>query len=46
MLQLDEDGKANGANFVDLAILQGVSATTTVSTLFANGQIDTTPVTD
>ncbi len=46
MLQIDEDGKTNGTNFIDLAILQGVSSATTVTQLFANGQIDTTPVTD
>ena len=46
VLQLDSDGTTGGANFVSLAILQGVSSGTSVDLLVANGQIDTTPVTD
>jgi len=46
VLQLDFDGKDNGVNFVGLAVLNGVSSGLSVDTLFANGQIDTQPVTD
>jgi len=40
------DGEANGVSFVSLAIMSGVSSGLSVDTLFANGQIDTHPVTD
>jgi len=46
VLQLDFDGEANGVSFVSLAIMSGVSSGLSVDTLFANGQIDTHPVTD
>ena len=46
VLQLDFDGKAGGVNFVGLAVLNGISSGLSVDTLFANGQIDTQPVTD
>jgi Ca2+-binding RTX toxin-like protein len=43
-VQIDVDGQANGVNFVNLAILNGISSGLSVDTLFANGQIDTKPV--
>ena len=43
-LQIDVDGQANGVNFVNLAILNGISSGLSVDTLFHNGQIDTHPV--
>jgi Ca2+-binding RTX toxin-like protein len=43
-LQIDVDGQANGVNFVNLAVLNGVSSGLSVDTLFANDQIDTKPV--
>ena len=45
-VQIDVDGTANGVNFVNLAILNGISSGLSVDTLFANNQIDTTPVND
>jgi Ca2+-binding RTX toxin-like protein len=43
-LQIDVDGQANGVNFVNLAVLNGISSGLSVETLFANNQIDTQPV--
>ena len=45
-LQMDVDGEANGTNFVTLAVMSGVSSGLSVDLLYANGQIDTQPVTD
>ena len=44
-LQMDVDGEANGVNFVTLAVMTGISSGLSVDTLYANGQIDTQPVT-
>jgi Ca2+-binding RTX toxin-like protein len=45
-LQMDVDGEENGVNFVTLAVMQGISSGTSIDLLYANGQIDTQPVTD
>jgi len=45
-LQMDRDGEVGGVNFVTLAVMNGVSSGLSVDVLYANGQIDTQPVTD
>ncbi|MGH6933095.1 MAG: type I secretion C-terminal target domain-containing protein [Dongiaceae bacterium] len=46
ILQVDVDGAANGENFVDLAVMVGVSSGLSIDALVNNGQIDTVPVID